>query len=595
MGRTRHRSEYLLNAYALGKHFDRWDDLLDAPREGVVSLIRSSGLSERKADSIFGALSALKEKFGFCTLEPVADLPDEELEEFLCSLPEISRKSAYCVMMYGFGRKVFPVDTHVGRVLSRIGPYRELGLDLGGLDHKKLQAKLADIVPPNLRYSLHVNLLVHGREVCRAESPSCSDCELRKFCSQYRSTEARKAEDAGNPTIVDLFCGSGGSSEGFRQAGFRTLLAADRDAGALKTYRLNHPEVPESRLYCGDLSELSIEDYAALVGAERVDVLIGSPPCQGFSHVGDRSRRSDKPGYSLKEDERNFLFECMVRAAIALRPRVFLLENVPGMQSARNQNLSYLEMAAGSLEKEAGYSTQVWRLNAVAFGVPQDRVRYFLVGVLAGQVPSPPREDYLDAGKKGHAGDDALPPVGVGEAIFDLPPCPAGGGAVVGKWVDRGLDDPRRRRYLGKFGITDGTSLIFNHTVRYHNDRDLELYSILRQGEDSVHAVVRHGRADLMKYRKDVFDDKYAKLRADKPSKTIVSHLAKDGNGYIHPSEVRSISLREAARLQSFPDDYVFCGSPSDQWIQVGNAVPPVLALAVARRLRVYLQREGKN
>src|SRR6185503_1310257 len=120
--------------------------------------------------------------------------------------------------------------------------------------------------------------------------------------------------------------------------------------------------------------------------------------------------------------------------------------------------------------------------------------------------------------------------------------------------------DVRARRYLRKFALTDGSSLAFNHYVRPHNARDLELYALLRPGEDSVHAVERHGRGDLMRYRRDVFDDKYARLRGDRPSKTIVAHLAKDGNGYIHPSQVRSISIREAARVQSFDDEYIFCG-----------------------------------
>jgi DNA (cytosine-5)-methyltransferase 1 len=122
----------------------------------------------------------------------------------------------------------------------------------------------------------------------------------------------------------------------------------------------------------------------------------------------------------------------------------------------------------------------------------------------------------------------------------------------------------------------------------------LELYALLKPGEDSVHAIERHGRGDLMRYRRDVFDDKYARLRADRPSKTIVSHLAKDGNGYIHPSQTRDISVREAARIQSFDDDFVFCGSPSDQWVQVGNAVPPVLAEAVARALGRVVAKEGR-
>ena len=128
--------------------------------------------------------------------------------------------------------------------------------------------------------------------------------------------------------------------------------------------------------------------------------------------------------------------------------------------------------------------------------------------------------------------------------------------------------DARFRRYLTKFGIIRSSRILYQHTVRYHNSSDLELYSLLRPGEDSIHALEEHNRPDLMRYRRDVFDDKYARLRGDRPCKTIVAHLAKDGNGYIHPTQVRSLSFREAARVQSFHDGFVFCGSPSEQWIQ---------------------------
>ena len=168
----------------------------------------------------------------------------------------------------------------------------------------------------------------------------------------------------------------------------------------------------------------------------------------------------------------------------------------------------------------------------------------------------------------------------------------SGTGSGVDAWPHtRDEKDNRFRRYLGKYRLTSSSRLIWNHYVRYHNKSDLELYALLKPGEDSVHAIERYGRADLMKYRRDVFDDKYARLRPDLPSKTIVAHLAKDGNGYIHPSQTRDISIREAARLQSFPDDFIFCGSPSDQWVQIGNAVPPVLAEAVARSLLRVLPR----
>jgi len=206
-------------------------------------------------------------------------------------------------------------------------------------------------------------------------------------------------------------------------------------------------------------------------------------------------------------------------------------------------------------------------------------------------MPSRPQQEYQDL-RRPDLDLDALPSVGLGEAMFDLPPLAAGEGVAVEMWPAKApAEDARLRRYLAKFGILRPSRLLFQHTVRYHNPRDLELYAMLRPGEDSVHFLEQHGRDDLMRYRKDVFDDKYARLRADRPCKTIVAHLAKDGNGYVHPTQVRSISFREGARAQSFHDGYVFCGSPSDQWVQLGNAVPPVMAEALARSFRRTLER----
>jgi DNA (cytosine-5)-methyltransferase 1 len=574
----------------LKRRFRTWDELLDTPREEVERLVYSGGLSGKKTDALFAALGRLRETFGRCTLEPAREWPDERLEQFLCNLPEVQRKSAYCIMMYSFGRQVFPADTHVGRVLSRLGPYRELGLSLEGLDHKKLQVALADLIPPNLRYSLHVNLIEHGRAVCRRPVPLCDRCELRNFCSFHRRTETQRVQALNMPTAVDLFAGAGGLSEGFTRAGFRIVLALDQDETAMRTYRLNHPQVPDDRILIGDIRNFPANRLRRMVGRRRLDVLIGAPPCQGYSTAGFRSKKV-RTGYRIEADERNYLFEHMVAAALELRPRLFLMENVPGMQSARKENLSFLESAARLLEERGRFTTAIWRLNASAFGVPQDRIRYFLVASADGSLPARPVEEYQDLHRPG-LDLDALPPVTLGEAIFDLPERRPGEGAAVGRREPPDTSaDLRFRRYLSKFGILQTSRLVYNHTVRYHNPRDLELYALLRPGEDSVHLLEQHGREDLMRYRKDVFDDKYARLRADRPSKTIVAHLAKDGNGYIHPTQVRSISLREGARLQSFHDGYAFCGSPSDQWVHLGNAVPPVLAEAIARTFLRALNR----
>jgi DNA-cytosine methyltransferase len=574
----------------LKQRFASWDDLLDAPRAGVEKVVYSGGLSGKKTAALYSALRKLRERFGRCNLEPVREWPDEEIEEFLCNLPEIQRKSAYCIMMYALGRHVFPADTHVGRVLSRIGPYRELGLSLEGLDHKKLQKILADLIPPNLRYSLHVNLVMHGRSVCRSVRPLCEQCELRNFCQYNRKKEAASVTASEAPTVIDLFSGAGGLSEGFVRAGFKVLGAVDQDEMAVRTYRLNHPGVPDEHVIQGDIRGLAKGTLRKLSGRRTLDVLAGSPPCQGFSSAGFRSKKT-VTAYRADADERNYLYEWMVAAALELKPRIFLMENVPGMQSTKREDLSFLEAAAKTLREQGGYRTEMWRLNASAFGVPQDRIRCFLVASRLRIMPARPVEEYQDK-RRPDLDLDALPPVTLMEAIFDLPERAAGTGVSVERWKPTDpSQDPRSRRYLTKFGILRGSPVLYEHTVRFHNARDLELYALLRPGEDSIHVLEQHGRNDLMRYRKDVFDDKYARLRGDRPCKTIVSHLAKDGNGYIHPTQVRSLSFREAARVQSFHDDFVFCGSPSDQWIQLGNAVPPILAEAIARSFRRALER----
>jgi len=580
LARKTREDAYQRTFETLKGRFPTWDDLLACAPRQVSRLIHGGGLEEKKTQSLLGALRRLRDTFGKCTLDPAREWSDQRLEGFLCSLPEISRKSAYCIMLYSFGRAVFPVDTHVGRVLSRVGPYRELGLKLAGLDHKQLQKVLADLVPPNLRYSLHVNLVAHGRAYCKSIGPVCGECPVRNLCSFYRRKESLRAKGLGQPTVADLFCGAGGLSEGFKRAGFRVALSLDSDPVSLRTYSVNHPEVPESGVLLRDVRDLRKGELRRTAGGRGVDVLVAAPPCQGFSHAGFRSKAS-RTGYRLSADRRNFLFEYVVMAARELRPKLVLMENVPGMNSARRADLSFLQLAARKLEK-AGYRTTIWRLNAAAFGVPQERIRYFLAASQLERLPDAPVEEYQDLQRAFEI--DALPPVTLDEAIFDLPSRQAGEGTAVEPWgAQAPASASRSRRYLLKFGLGRSSGVLYNHAVRYHNPRDLELYALLRPGEDSVHAVERYGRADLMRYRRDVFDDKYARLRADRPAKTIVAHLAKDGNSYIHPHQVRSISIRESARLQSFHDGYVFCGSPSDQWIQIGNAVPPVMAEAVAR------------
>jgi endonuclease III len=172
---------------ALRSRFQRWDELLAADNEVIEQTIRFSGLGQKKATSIKRALEVLVDRFGTCTLEPVRSWADDEIMEFLCGLPEVGPKSASCVMMWSLQRSTFPVDAHVGRVLERVGIWSEAGLSLKGTGHKAKQAILTDLVPPSIRRSLHVNALVHGRNICKPKRPRCDGCMIASLCDSAES------------------------------------------------------------------------------------------------------------------------------------------------------------------------------------------------------------------------------------------------------------------------------------------------------------------------------------------------------------------------------------------------------------------------
>jgi endonuclease III len=172
---------------ALKARYATWEELADAPAERIEDTIRFSGLGRRKAHSLKQALGALVTRFGRCTLEPTRVWDDEETRQLLCTLPEVGPKSAACVMMCSLDRPAFPVDAHVGRVLQRLGVFRVLGTELTGTDHKIKQKLLWDAVPPALRYSLHVNLLVHGRVTCLPQRPRCGSCVIADTCASRPS------------------------------------------------------------------------------------------------------------------------------------------------------------------------------------------------------------------------------------------------------------------------------------------------------------------------------------------------------------------------------------------------------------------------
>ncbi len=365
------------------------------------------------------------------------------------------------------------------------------------------------------------------------------------------------------PVVLDLFCGAGGLSLGFEMAGYHIGLGIEKDELACRTHRHNFG----GRCHQGEIEVIS--DPVAFLreqGLGRVDVIIGGPPCQGFSRVGRGKMRKllDDPTYI--HDPRNQYYGEFIRFVQALQPLYFVMENVPDMRH-------YMDGAGLLLEKalerfrEIGYTEVDWReLRADDYGVPQTRRRLFIVGNRLRRPIRWPEKTNEGGG------------VTVWKAISDLPIVAHNHREDAILYRPRfELNDYQRLMRRGIGGV------LYNHQTRWHNEQDLEAFAHLQEGGKYVDLPPQYKR-----YRDDIFQDKYWKLRRDHPSWTIEAHIGKDTYRHIYPSRrgepepARTISVREAARLQSFPDRFRFQGPFTRQFYQVGNAVPPLLAKAVA-------------
>jgi len=335
-------------------------------------------------------------------------------------------------------------------------------------------------------------------------------------------------------TIVDLFSGVGGFQIGFENAGFTVLLSTDFDEDCEKAHRLNRPQVPFLRIDIHDLNESMLDEY--LKGNE-LDVLVGGPPCQGFSTIGNRI--SSDPNKREKFDPRNTLFREYIRVLKYLKPKFFLMENVQGLLT-RDKGTIFEEIK--KTFAETGYDFNYVILNAADYGVPQIRNRVFFYGNRLNIKMVPPKASY------GPGTNNAYRTVG--EAISDL--------------ADREYDAS------------------FNHVALKHGEKNVRRYALIPEGGRLPESALP---PEL--YRKN-FGNTFKRLHRDKPSLTMVpGHNAFP----IHPWLNRSLTVREAARIQTFPDDYIFAGPRQKQCMQVGNAVPPVLAKVWADYFREELDK----
>jgi DNA (cytosine-5)-methyltransferase 1 len=400
---------------------------------------------------------------------------------------------------------------------------------------------------------------------------------------------------------IDLFAGAGGLSEGFIREGFHAVAHVEMDKDACDTIKTrlayhylaqNHKiniykayleneitreilwrNIPETVLESVINKEISEETLSSIftridiqTGGHKVDLIIGGPPCQAYSLVG-RSRDPNR----MKGDKRNFLFRYYADFLIKYKPKFFVFENVLGLLSAGNKR--YLNEMI-QLFESIGYSVaEPTVLNAEDYGVLQKRRRVIIIGQRG------ERKFHFPELKKVENSWQVKK-----DLFYDLPYLKPGDECNILKYTNP------INEYLKAAGIRNGIEIVTQHITRNHNTRDLEIYSIAI--DKWVNKKTRLKYSDLpvrlqTHNNTEAFLDRYKVVDPEGHSHTMVAHISKDGHYYIYPDlkQIRSISLREAARIQSFPDDYFFEGGRTAAFKQIGNAVPPLMAKAIANKI----------
>ena len=370
--------------------------------------------------------------------------------------------------------------------------------------------------------------------------------------------------------MVDLFAGCGGLSLGLEQAGFTPWFVNEIVEQFANTYKVNH-NLSEDHYFVGDIALLNQNINKFKPYLHDVTLVCGGPPCQGFS-MANRQRILDDPRNSLYKQYLFFLGH--------VRPQFFIMENVKGMMNKTKEIIQNFEEYLGE-----DYQYDYAILKAQDFGVPQNRERFIMIGNRMGIKPEIIFEE-INKFKR--------TPFVLRDALEGLPHLEArkekGAKDVENEKSGFTVRDFEYVKNAFYNFINDGRDIgkLYNHKNRYNNERDLEIYRRLPQGANSLHESI----ADIMPYkrRNDIFKDKYFKLDENQICKTITSHMKFDCNMYIHPWEARGLSPREAARIQTFPDDYVLTGAQNMWYAQVGNAVPVKLAKAIGDGIMKFFE-----
>lgn len=344
-----------------------------------------------------------------------------------------------------------------------------------------------------------------------------------------------------NYNVIDLFSGAGGLSYGFEQAGFNVLLGVDNEQSALDTFKKNHKN---SEILNSDITKITYEqDIKPIIGNKKIDVIVGGPPCQGMSLSGPRKF----------EDPRNRLYLSFIRLVKEIKPQAFVIENVTGIISLYKGEIKNRIIKEFN---EMGYKVQYKTLVASEHGVPQKRKRVIFVGTKSDGFVYPKPCDYT---------------VTTEMAISDLPPLESELGTPVSKYHMAPLNDYQLL-------MRDKSNELHNHVAANHSQRIKDIISLVPDGGN-----YKDLPEEYRETRK--FNVAWTRFPSNKPSPTIdTGH-----RHHFHYKYNRVPTVRESARLQSFPDTFIFTGNKTQQFRQVGNAVPPILAKTIAKELLDYL------
>jgi len=505
---------------------------------------------------------------------------------------------------------------------------------------KKRQFRIQEEISEESFQRVYANYLKFKKKVDKFNRDQI--IELKKKISSL--------EKSSNKIVLDLFCGAGGLSLGFEKAGFEVVLAIDKDFSACQTYNFNFKK---TAVLCLDLTDLEVKPnlLEKKFGIEKLnfDIIIGSPPCQGFSLISRSKIRSliqnntwndpelftdeihyNKDTHWFYNDPRNILYKKFLNYVNYFKPLIFVIENVPGMKSYHNGRI----ITQIKLDfEDIGYSIQNKILNSVDFNVPQKRKRLFFIGVYCESKKKARRRNQFVQISKKKALDlylefntkNPYPPLfkfpngsskynilykkffTVRDAIGDLNEI-----TTFGEEVPYNLNN-LKNDYLKLLRKNVKEKKIYNFKPRDMVKRDKEIFRFLEQGDKykdlpkkirdfyynkqlkknkikNIQKIINSKIKECMPYGDGKkFGDKLKRLIWDEPSWTLVAHIYKDGYMYIHPEQDRTLSVREAARLQSFPDSFIFKSSRTNQFKHVGNAVPPLMSQILAHYLLDYI------